>query len=104
MIMTTLLSTPDVTSCLNAINAIKQSRGLALVDILTGLSDELSNLEVNMQTRVTWLDGLAEVEYRLAGGGSEGVQTGGMIGVVRTGCELMGDKGVGIIEKMSVDG
>ncbi|KIW45894.1 uncharacterized protein PV06_01600 [Exophiala oligosperma] len=100
MIMTTMLSTPDITSCLNTINALKSSRGLALADILTALAEELQTLEVSVATRVTWLQGLAEIEYRLAGGGSEGVQTGGMVGVVRTGCELMGEKGVG--EKMSL--
>ncbi|OAP61671.1 hypothetical protein AYL99_03874 [Fonsecaea erecta] len=102
LIMTTMLSTPDLTECLRTINALKSSRGLALADILTALAEELQNLEVGAATRVTWLQGLAEIEYRLAGGGSEGVQTGGMVGVVRTGCELMGEKGIG--EKMSVDG
>lgn len=100
LIMTTMLSTPDITSCLNTINALKSSRGLALADILTALAEELQTLEVSVATRVTWLQGLAEIEYRLAGGGSEGVQTGGMVGVVRTGCELMGEKGVG--EKVSL--
>ncbi|KIW18259.1 hypothetical protein PV08_02547 [Exophiala spinifera] len=95
LIMTTMLSTPDITSCLNTINALKSSRGLALADILTALAEELQSLEVSVATRVTWLQGLAEIEYRLAGGGSEGVQTGGMVGVIRTGCELMGEKGVG---------
>ncbi|KAK5058808.1 hypothetical protein LTR84_011072 [Exophiala bonariae] len=102
LIMTTMLSTPDVTSCLTTINALKSSRGLALADILTALAEELQTLEVSTATRVTWLEGLAEIEYRLAGGGSEGVQTGGMVGVVRTGCELLGAKGIG--EKMSIDG
>ena len=102
MIMTTMLSTPDLTSSLNTITALKSSRGLALADILTALAEELQNLEVSAATRVTWLQGLAEIEYRLAGGGSETLQTGGMVGVVRTGCELMGGKGVG--EKMSIDG
>ena len=40
---------------------------------------------------VVWLEGLADVEYRLAGGGSENLQTGGVVGVVRGGCELMED-------------
>lgn len=102
LIMTTLLSTPDVTSCLTTINALKSSRGLALADILTALADELQTLEVSPATRVTWLEGLAEIEFRLAGGGREGVQTGGMVGVVRAGCELMGEKGIG--EKMAVEG
>lgn len=101
-IMNTLLSTPDLTSCLNTVNTIKQSRGLALADILQELADQLNRLEVSTATRVTWLAGLAEIEYRLAGGGSEGVQTGGMIGVVRSGVELMGDKGVRT-ESMALD-
>ena len=47
-------------------------------------------LDVPAQTMISWLDGLAEVEYRLAGGGSEMVQTGAVVGVVRGGVELMG--------------
>lgn len=94
--MTTLLSTSDVTSCLNTINTLKANRGLALADILSALSDELQRLEVPAQTRITWLEGLAEVEWRLSGGGSEVVQTGALVGVVRNGCELVGDKGVGM--------
>lgn len=87
--MTTLLSTTDVTSCLNMVNTLKKTKGLALADILTALSDELQQLEVPAQTRVAWLEGLAEVEWRLSGGGGEVVQTGGLVGVVRGGCELM---------------
>lgn len=78
-----------MTSCLTMINTLKTSKGLALADILTALSDELQKLEVPAQTRVSWLEGLAEVEWRLAGGGGEVVQTGGLVGVVRGGCELM---------------
>ncbi|KAL2220459.1 subunit of heteropentameric replication factor [Thermoascus aurantiacus ATCC 26904] len=93
-IMTTLLSTSDVTSCLNTLNTLKQSKGLALADILSALGEELQKLEVPAQTRITWLEGLAEIEWRLSGGGSEAVQTGGLVGVIRNGCELMGEKGI----------
>lgn len=89
IILDTLLSTSDVTSCLNTINTLKANKGLALADILTALGEELAKLEVPPQTRVTWLEGLAEVEYRLSGGGGEVVQTGGVVGVVRNGVELM---------------
>ncbi|KAJ5831741.1 hypothetical protein N7474_000052 [Penicillium riverlandense] len=95
-IMTTILSTSDVTSCLNTVQTLKSTKGLALADILSALAEQLQQLEVPAQTRVTWLEGLAEIEWRLAGGGSEAVQTGGMVGVVRNGCELMGDKGVAV--------
>ncbi|OOQ88950.1 Replication factor C subunit 3 [Penicillium brasilianum] len=93
-IMSTILSTSDVTSCLNTVNTLKSTKGLALADILSALADQLQRLEVPAQTRITWLEGLAEIEWRLSGGGSEVVQTGGMVGVVRNGCELMGDKGI----------
>ncbi|KAK5997222.1 Replication factor C subunit 3 [Cladobotryum mycophilum] len=88
-IMTTLLSTSDVTSCLNTINALKTTQGLALADIITALTEQLSRLEVNPEVMITWLDGLAEIEHRVAGGGSEVVQTGAVVGVVRGGVELM---------------
>ncbi|PWY92251.1 P-loop containing nucleoside triphosphate hydrolase protein [Aspergillus heteromorphus CBS 117.55] len=84
-IMTTLLATSDVTSCLNTVNTLKANKGLALADILSALADQLQRLEVPAQTRVTWLEGLAEIEWRLSGGGSETMQTGGLVGVVRNG-------------------
>ncbi len=94
IILDTVLSTSDVTSCLNTINTLKANKGLALADILTALGEELAKLEVPAQTRVTWLEGLAEVEYRLSGGGGETVQTGGVVGVVRTGVDLMEHGGI----------
>jgi replication factor C subunit 3/5 len=93
-IMTTILSTSDVTSCLNTVQTLKSTKGLALADILSALADQLQQLEVPAQTRITWLEGLAEIEWRLAGGGSEAIQTGGLVGVMRNGCELMSDNGV----------
>ena len=89
-IMNTLIKTPDVTSCLHMINALKASQGLALADIITALSEELTKLDVPATVMITWLEGLAEVEYRLSGGGGEAVQTGAVVGVVRNGAELMG--------------
>lgn len=89
-ILTTLLNTTDVTSCLSMINSIKATQGLALADIITSLSEELTKLDVPPQVMITWLEGLADVEYRLSGGGSEAVQTGAVVGVVRVGAELMG--------------
>lgn len=88
--MSTLLKTSDVTSCLNTVNSLKVARGLALADIITALSEELAKLEVRPEVMISWLDGLADVEHRVAGGGSETVQTGAVVGVVRRGVELMG--------------
>lgn len=89
-IMNTLLSSSDITQCLRTINNIKTLKGLALADILTALSEELVQHHVKEPTMVTWLSGLADIEYRLSGGGSENIQTGAMVGVVRNGVELLG--------------
>ncbi|CAL3966808.1 unnamed protein product [Diplocarpon coronariae] len=88
-ILNTLLKTPDVTTCLQMINSLKAIHGLALADIITALSEELTKLDVPAPVMITWLDGLAEVEFRLSGGGGEVVQTGAVVGVVRNGVELM---------------
>lgn len=80
-----------MTSCLQTINTLKATQGLALADIITALSEELTKLDVPVPVMITWLEGLAEVEYRLSGGGGEVVQTGAVVGVVRTGVELMGE-------------
>lgn len=89
LITQTLLTTSDVGSCLNTINTLKRTKGLALADILTAMGEQLAEVEVPAQTRVRWLEGLAEIEFRLSGGGSEHVQTGGLVGVVREGVSIM---------------
>ncbi|KFY62982.1 hypothetical protein V497_02113 [Pseudogymnoascus sp. VKM F-4516 (FW-969)] len=90
LIVDTLLKTSDVSSCLSLLNTLKANKGLALADIIASIAEELTKLETPAQTMVTWMDGLAEVEYRLSGGGNEVVQTGAVVGVVRQGVELMG--------------
>src|ERR1700760_3220320 len=92
MIRDTLLKNTDITSCLHTIMQLKASKGLALADILTAVADELRNLDVPLATRVTWLEGLSEIEYRLSGGGSELMQTGALVGVVRNGAEMIGTR------------
>ncbi|KAF6822465.1 replication factor C [Colletotrichum musicola] len=88
-IVSTLMNVKDVTSCLTTINTLKVSRGLALADIITALSEELVKLETRPEVMIQWLDGLADIEHRVAGGGSEAVQTGAVVGVIRGGVELM---------------
>ena len=68
---------------------VRKSKGLALVDVLAEIADELGRLEVTPEVRVKWLEGLAEVEWRLGSGGAERIQSGAMVGVVRSGVELM---------------
>lgn len=90
LIAQTLLTTANIGTCLATINTLKKTKGLALADILTALGEELAEVEAPAQTRVAWLEGLADVEYRLSGGGSESVQTGGMVGIVRGGVAIGG--------------
>ncbi|KAI1327636.1 P-loop containing nucleoside triphosphate hydrolase protein [Xylariaceae sp. FL0255] len=89
-ITNTLLTTSDVTTCLSTINTLKVANGLALADIITAVSEQLTTMEVKPEVMIRWLDGLAEIEYRVSGGASETIQTGAVVGVVREGCELMG--------------
>ncbi|CAK7201700.1 Subunit of heteropentameric Replication factor C (RF-C) [Sporothrix eucalyptigena] len=89
-ILQTLLTTTDVASCLNTINSLKVARGLALADIITALSEEIVKVEVSSKVMVAWLAGLADIEHRVASGAGETVQTGALVGVIRSGCEMMG--------------
>ncbi|KAI1809320.1 P-loop containing nucleoside triphosphate hydrolase protein [Poronia punctata] len=89
-IVNTLLTTSDVTTCLSTINTLKVANGLALADIITAVSEQLTTMEVKPEVMVRWLDGLAEIEYRVSGGANEIIQTGAVVGIVREGCELMG--------------
>lgn len=86
-IMETLLKS-DITTSLRTIHEIKTAKGLALADILASLSQELCEIEVPKQVRTVWLEGLAEIEWRVGSGGGETVQTGGMAGVVRNGVKV----------------
>lgn len=49
-IMSTILSTSDVTSCLSTVRTLKATKGLALADILSALADQLQQLDVPAQT------------------------------------------------------
>ena len=65
------------------------ARGLALADIITALSEEIVKLEVKPEVMITWLSALADIEHRVAGGASETIQTGAVVGAIRNGVELM---------------
>ncbi|KAG5436973.1 hypothetical protein PCANB_001247 [Pneumocystis canis] len=87
LILKSLLNDEFLT-CLNTITKIKTERGLALLDIITGVHEALDELElpVNLQCHV--LDNLATIEYRLSNGASEKIQLSVMIGAIKTGIDL----------------
>ncbi|KAG5519037.1 hypothetical protein PMAC_002569 [Pneumocystis sp. 'macacae'] len=74
---------------LTSIIKVKTERGLALLDIITGVHEALDGLElpVNLQCHV--LDNLATIEYRLSSGASEKIQLSAMIGTIKTGIDLV---------------
>ncbi|KAK9366734.1 P-loop containing nucleoside triphosphate hydrolase protein [Lipomyces kononenkoae] len=74
-------------TALRTIRKIKQTNGLALADILQGLFEEFERIQVRPITRTEWIMGLADIEYRLSSGGSENLQTSGMMGVIKSGLE-----------------
>ncbi|KAI5780284.1 P-loop containing nucleoside triphosphate hydrolase protein [Peziza echinospora] len=82
----------DISTAIHTMENVRREKGLALVDVIGEISSELGKLEVGPEVRVKWLEGLAEVEWRLGSGGGERVQAGAVVGVVRGGVELMEKK------------
>ncbi|GMM49773.1 replication factor C subunit 3 [Starmerella bacillaris] len=78
------LMNDDWSQCLPLISNMKQEKGLALADMLTMIGDIMVNVELDEKKRAKILTGLSDIEYRLSSGGSEKIQTSGMIGVVRS--------------------
>ncbi|ODQ63522.1 putative replication factor C (RF-C) subunit [Nadsonia fulvescens var. elongata DSM 6958] len=76
------------TTAVKTVQNIKQTKGLALADILQGLVEDFDSMELSRATRVTLLEGLAEVEWRLSGGGNELIQTSAVVGVVKSAMEF----------------
>ncbi|ODV89886.1 hypothetical protein CANCADRAFT_97161 [Tortispora caseinolytica NRRL Y-17796] len=66
----------------------KALHGLALQDLLTGLANIIEGLELTPAARIAMLDEMAQIEYRLSGGGNEKIQTSAVIGAIKKGLEL----------------
>lgn len=86
-ILTSVLN-DDWTTAHDTVSTLKRERGLALVDILEKLSTELMALNLKEKTKIALLSKLADIEYRLANGGSEKIQTSAAIGVIKESMEL----------------
>ncbi|EPY51475.1 DNA replication factor C complex subunit Rfc3 [Schizosaccharomyces cryophilus OY26] len=72
----------------NAINSIKQQKGLALQDIITCIFEALDELQVPANTRIFILDQLASIEHRMSFGCSEKIQLSAMIASIKSGVDL----------------
>ena len=67
---------------------MRQQKGLALQDILGAVFDTLEGLELQPQTRVTILDLLATIEYRLSTGATERIQVSAMVAGIKSAIDL----------------
>lgn len=70
------------------LNKIKQSKGLALIDLLHGFIEILDNYELKVETRAEILRGLGEIEYAISKGGNEKIQSSASVGVIKRAMEL----------------
>lgn len=77
------LLTEDWPQSYPLLTKMKQEKGLALADMLSMIGDAMVDVDIDEKARGRILSGLADVEYRLSNGGSEKIQTAGMIGVIR---------------------
>lgn len=80
----------DWTTAVRSISLLKMSKGLALADILEGITTEFESYDLVTSARIHLLEGLSEIEYRLAGGGNEKIHTSATIGVVKSALEIQG--------------
>lgn len=80
----------DWTTAVRSISMLKMSKGLALADILEGITTEFESYDLVAPARIHLLEGLSEIEYRLAGGGNEKIHTSATIGVVKSALDIQG--------------
>lgn len=78
----------DWTTTYLTFEKFKRTKGLALVDLVAGFVDILSNYDLKASTRVKILKGLADIEYGVSKGGNDKIQTSAVIGVIKSAMEL----------------
>ena len=78
----------DWTTSFLTIDQYKRTKGLALIDMILGFVEILSNYQLKPKTRIEILKGLSEIEYGISKGGNEKIQTSTIIGVIKDALEL----------------
>lgn len=69
-------------------STLKQQKGMALADMVSGIYDFISTLQLPRHSRVYLLDQLGQIEHRLSTGGSERLQLTALLGAVKMSVEL----------------
>jgi hypothetical protein len=81
-IFETVMSATDFESALETVRRVQRTMGLAVVDIVRGLYARLASLDgIPDAMRISVNQTLADLEYRLAGGATEGHQLAALVGV-----------------------
>ena len=76
-----MLLNHDFQTAYTNITKLCTSHGYALTDIIHDLAPRLANMELESMTLASLLDGLSQVEHRLANGTDEKLQTASLVGV-----------------------
>lgn len=77
----------DWTTAALTFEKYKKTKGLALVDLITGFVEILNKYDVSKEARTKILRGLADIEYGVSKGGNERIQTSAVIGVIKSAME-----------------
>ena len=77
----------DWTTAYTTLNKYKSTKGLALVDMISGFIDVLAGYQLQAKTRVEIFKGLSDVEYGISKGGNEKVQSSAIIAIVKSAIE-----------------
>lgn len=77
----------DWTAAYLTIEKLKKVKGLALIDLISGIVEILNRYELKPATRIDILKGLSEVEYGIARGGNDKIQSSAIVGVIKEAIE-----------------
>ncbi|CAB4253566.1 similar to Saccharomyces cerevisiae YNL290W RFC3 Subunit of heteropentameric Replication factor C (RF-C) [Maudiozyma barnettii] len=78
----------DWSSAYYTLNTIRQTNGLALIDLIEGMIEILEEYELqNETTRIELLTKLGDIEYSISKGGNDRIQSSAVIGAIKTSFE-----------------
>ncbi|KAK6457086.1 DNA replication factor C [Scheffersomyces xylosifermentans] len=78
----------DWTTAYITINKYKSTKGLALVDLISGFIEILNQYQLKSKTRIEIFKGLSEIEYGISRGGNEKIHSSAIIGVIKDALEF----------------
>lgn len=78
----------DWTTAYLTITKFRNTKGLALIDLISGFVEILNQYELKPATRVAILRGLGDIEYAISKGGNTKVQSSAIIGTIKEAMEL----------------